>query len=130
MTNTGHPPARRVLVDGAGASRAPAQGRRPLPLRLAHQPKSLQDISWKAHVRLCTRSQRLVAQGTHATVVTGASARARVGLVWAMAQEVPLTLERPRDPVRAHVRVRQSLRRGAKGHAQSRSPSVVAPAAA
>ena len=92
MTQTGNTHARRVLVEGAWAYRSPAQGRRHLQLRLEHQPKVMQDIRWKAHVRLCKRSQRLVAKGQHAHGVTGAIARERVGFVWAMAKEVPLTL--------------------------------------
>jgi hypothetical protein len=63
-----------------------------LQLRLEHQPKSIQDISWKAQVRLCKRYRRLVAKGKHANVVTGAIARELVGFVWAIAQEVPITL--------------------------------------
>ena len=52
----------------------------------------IQDISWKAPVRLCKRYQRLVAKGKHAHVVTVAIARELVGFVWAMAKEVPVTL--------------------------------------
>ena len=96
-TKTGTTPARRGLVAGAWASRFPAQGSRQLPLRLAHQPQRMQDIRWKAHVRRCTRYRRLGAKGKHAPVVTGAIARDLVGVVWAMAQEVPLTLSRPQD---------------------------------
>ena len=47
---------------------------------------------WKAQVRLCTRSQRLVAKGQHANGVTVAMARELVGFVWAMAKKGPLTL--------------------------------------
>ena len=73
--------ARKALVEGAWASRSPAKGSRPLQLRLETQPKIIQDIRWKAQGRLCTRSQRLVARGTHATVVTGAIARERAGVM-------------------------------------------------
>jgi hypothetical protein len=52
----------------------------------------MQDIRWQAPVRRCNRYQRLVAKGTHAPMVTVASARALVGFVGAIAQEVPLTL--------------------------------------
>ena len=52
----------------------------------------IQDISWKAQVRLCKRYQRLVAKGKHANVVTVAIARELVGFVWAIAKEVPVTL--------------------------------------
>jgi hypothetical protein len=113
MTQTGHTHARRVLVEGAWAYRYPAKGSRHLHLRLANQPKSMQDISGKAQVRLCTRYQRLVAKGNHAHVVPGAIARALVGFVRAIAQEVPLTLSRPIDPVRAYVLVCNIVRRGA-----------------
>jgi len=63
-----------------------------LQLRLENQPQVIQDISWKAQVRLCKRYQRLVAKGKHANVVTVAIARELVGFVWAIAKEVPLTL--------------------------------------
>jgi len=52
----------------------------------------IQDISWKAQVRLCKRYHRLVAKGKHANVVTVAIARELVGFVWAIAKEVPMTL--------------------------------------
>jgi hypothetical protein len=100
MTKTGNTQARRVLGAGAWADRSPAQGSRPLPLRLAHQPPSMQDLSGKAQVRLGKRSQRLGATGHHATVVTVAMARELVGFVWTMAKEVPVTLERPKDRAR------------------------------
>ena len=92
MTKTGNTHARRVLVEGAWAYRYPAKVSRHLQLRLEHQPKVIQDISWKAQVRLCKRDQRLVAKGKHANVVTVAIARELVGFVWAIAKEVPLTL--------------------------------------
>ena len=97
MTKTGHTHARRVLVEGAWAYRSPAKVSRQLPLRLEHQPHMMQDIRWKAHVRLGKRYRRLVAKGKHAHVVTGASARELVGFVWAIAKEVPITLERSKD---------------------------------
>jgi hypothetical protein len=90
----------------------------------------MQDISGKAQVRLCTRYQRLVAKGNHAHVVPGAIARALVGFVRAIAQEVPLTLSRPIDPVRAYVLVCNIVRRGANVYEKRRSPGVVYPSAA
>jgi hypothetical protein len=92
MTKTGHTHARRVLVEGAWAYRSPAKVSRQLPLRLEHQPHMMQDIRWKAHVRLGKRYRRLGAKGKHAHVVTGAIARELVGFVWAIAKEVPITL--------------------------------------
>lgn len=95
MTKAGHSHARRVLVEGAWAYRSPAKGSRHLQLRLETQPKVIQDISWKAPVRLCNRSRRLVSRGKHATVVPVAIARALAGFLWAIAREVPGTLEVP-----------------------------------
>jgi transposase len=90
ITKAGNTHARRVLVEGAWAYRYPATVSRHLQLRLEKQPKVIQDSSWKAQVRLCQRSRRLVARGTHANVVTVAIARALSGFLWAIAQEVPL----------------------------------------
>ena len=91
ITNTGNTHARRALVEGAWAYRYPAKVSRQLQLRREQQPKVIQDISWKAQVRLCKRYRRLVAKGKHANVVTVAIARELVGFRWAMAKEVPVT---------------------------------------
>jgi transposase len=88
MTQAGNTPARRVLVDGAWAYRDPAKLSRHWQRRLEHPPTVIQDMSWKAHVRLCTRYRRLVARGQHAHVVTVAMARELTGFRWAMATEV------------------------------------------
>ena len=90
MTKAGNTPARRVLVAGAWASRSPATVRRHVPLRLAKQPTGIQDLSWQAQGRLCTRYRRLVSRGTHANVVTVAIARELTGFLWALAKEVPI----------------------------------------
>jgi transposase len=90
ITKAGNTHARRVLVEGAWAYRYPAKVSRHLQLRLEQQPKVIQDISWKAQVRLCKRYRRLVARGKHAHVVTVAIARELRGFMWAIAQEVPI----------------------------------------
>src|SRR5262249_44918535 len=89
ITEAGNPQARRVLVEGAWASRYPAQVRRHLQLRLEKQSTVLQAIRWQAQGRLCQRYRRRVARGQHATVVTGAMARELLGCMWASAQEGP-----------------------------------------
>jgi transposase len=91
ITKAGNTHARRALVAGAWAYRYPAKVSRHLQLRLETQPKVIQDISWKAQVRLCKRYRRLVAKGKHANVVTVAIARELVGFMWAIAKEVPVT---------------------------------------
>jgi transposase len=90
ITKAGNTHARRALVEGAWAYRYPAKVSRHLQLRLEKQPKVIQDISWKAQIRLCKRYRRLVAKGKHANVVTVAIARELVGFMWAIAKEVPV----------------------------------------
>ena len=92
ITKAGNTHARRILVEGAWAYRYPAKVSRHLQLRLETQPKIIQDISWKAQVRLCKRYRRLVARGKHANVVTVAIARELIGFIWAIAKEVPIAV--------------------------------------
>jgi len=75
-TKTGTTQARRALMEGAWASRYPAQGSRHLPLRLAKLPPALQAIRWQAPVRLCTRDRPRMATGKNAHQVVVAMARA------------------------------------------------------
>jgi transposase len=91
MTKTGNAHARRVLIEGAWAYRYPAKVSRHLQLRLEKLPKSIQDISWKAQVRLCKRYRRLLARGKHANQVVVAIARELGAFMWAIAQQVPVT---------------------------------------
>jgi transposase len=91
ITKAGNTHARRVLVEGAWAYRYPAKVSRHLQLRLETQPKMIQDISWKAQVRLCKRYRQLVARGKHPNVVTVAIARELTGFMWAIAKQVPIT---------------------------------------
>jgi transposase len=125
MTKAGNTHARRALVEGAWASRDPAQVRRHVPLRLEKQPKLIQDSSWKAQVRRCPRDRHLIARGKHAHVVTVAMARELAGCLWAMAKQVPVT---PSSPDRS--RLHDELRRIANVHRTRRSPGVVSPSAA
>jgi transposase len=75
ITKTGNSHARRALVEGAWAYRYPAKVSRHLLLRLEKLPKAVQDISWKAQVRLCKRYRKLSARGKHANQVVVAVAR-------------------------------------------------------
>jgi transposase len=70
MTKAGTPHVRRALVEGAWTSRYAAEVSRQLQLRLEKQPNIIQDISWKAQLRLCQCYRRLVARGKHNNVVT------------------------------------------------------------
>ena len=88
ITKTGNSHARRVLVEGAWAYRYPAKVSRHLQLRLEKVPKAIQDISWKAQVRLCKRYRRLMARGKNANQVVIAIAREMAAFVWAIAREI------------------------------------------
>jgi transposase len=91
ITKAGNTHARRALVEGAWAYRYPAKVSRHLQLRLETQPPVIQDISWKAQLRLCKRYRQLVARGKHANIVTVAIARELAGFMWAIAKQVPVT---------------------------------------
>jgi transposase len=91
ITNAGKTHARRVLVEGAWAYRYPAKVSRHVQLRLEQPPQAIQDISWKAQVRLCKRYRRLMARGKHANQVVVAMARELMGCMWAIAKQVRLT---------------------------------------
>ena len=92
ITKSGNTHARKALVEGAWAYRYPAKVSRHLQLRLEKQPKHIQDISWKAQVRLCKRYRRLVSRGKHSNVGTVAIARELSGFMWAIAKQVPITV--------------------------------------
>jgi transposase len=91
ITKTGNSHARRALVEGAWAYRYPAKISRHLQLRLEKVPKPIQDISWKAQIRLCKRYRQLSARGKNANQVVVAIARELSAFMWAIAQAVPLT---------------------------------------
>ena len=55
ITKTGNAHARRALIEGAWAYRYPAKVSRHLQVRLDKVPKAIQEISWKAQVRLWKR---------------------------------------------------------------------------
>jgi transposase len=91
ITKTGNTHARHALVEGAWAYHYPAKVSRHLQLRLEKLPKAVQDISWKAQVRLCKRYRKLSARGKRANQVVVAIARALIAFMWAIAKEVPVT---------------------------------------
>jgi transposase len=91
ITKAGNTHARRALVEGAWAYQYPAKVSRHLPRRLETQPKAIQDISWKAQVRLCKRYRKLRARGKHVNQVVVAIARELVGFMWAIAKQVAVT---------------------------------------
>ena len=91
ITKAGNGHARRALVEGAWAYQYPAKVSPAIQKRLEGLPKPIQDIAWKAQVRLCKRFRRLIARGKHPNVVVTAIARELAAFMWAIAKEVPIT---------------------------------------
>ncbi len=90
ITKAGNSHARRALVEGAWAYRYPAKVSPHIQKRLERLPKPIQDIAWKAQLRLCKRFRRMIARGKHPNVVVTAIARELAAFMWAIAKEVPI----------------------------------------
>jgi transposase len=91
ITKAGNGRARRALIEGAWAYRHPAKVSEHIQRRIDGLPKPIQDLGWKAQVRLCKRFRRLVARGKHPNVAVTAIARELIAFMWAIAKEVPIT---------------------------------------
>ncbi len=90
ITKTGNSHARRALVEGAWSYRYPAKVSRQIQVRQENLPKEIQDIAWKAQVRLSKRYRRLTARGKNPNVAVTAIARELASFMWAIAKEVKL----------------------------------------
>ena len=90
ITKAGNGRARRALIEAAWAYRFPAKVSAHMQTRIDVLPKPLQDIGWKAQVRLCKRFRRLTTRGKHPNVAVTAIARELLAFMWAIAKEVPL----------------------------------------
>jgi transposase len=90
ITKAGNAHARRALIEGAWAYRYPAKVSPIIQKRQEGIPKTIQDIAWKAQVRLCKRYRRMVARGKHPNVVVTAIARELAAFMWAIARQVQL----------------------------------------
>ena len=84
ITKAGNGHARRLLVECAWAYRFPAR-RSPLIQRRAEKTSlAVQELAWKAQLRLGGRFRKLSAKGKRSTVVATAVARELVGFIWAI----------------------------------------------
>ena len=75
-------------IEGAWTYRFPARMSRPLQERQDGLPKAVCDIAWKAQLRLCGRSRKLMARGKRQGVVATAIAREMAASLWAIGREV------------------------------------------
>ena len=88
ITRTGNSHVRRVLVEAAWTYKMRARKTITILKRQVGLSKSIQQISWKAQTRLCTRYHRLFAKGkTKQTIIT-AIARELSAFIWAIDREV------------------------------------------
>jgi transposase len=90
ITKAGNARARRALVEAAWAYRHAPKVSEHIQKRIESLPISIQDIGWKAQLRLCKRFRRLTSHGKHPNVTVIAIARELVAFMWAIAKEVPL----------------------------------------
>jgi transposase len=90
ITKTGNGHARRALIEGAWSYRYPAKVSRQIRERQESLPRSIQDMAWKAQVRLCKRYRRLISRGKNVNVAVTAIARELAAFMWAIAREVKL----------------------------------------
>ena len=91
ITKAGNGYARRALVEASWTYRFPARVTRHLLKRSRDLPRNIQDIAWKAQLRLCSRYKRLIAKGKPTQVVTTAIARELIAFIWAISQEVKIS---------------------------------------
>jgi transposase len=90
ITKAGNGHARRALVEAASAYQHPAKVSPIIRKRVESQPQRIQEIAWKAQLRLCRRFRKLSARGKNSNVVVTAVARELVAFMWAVAKEVPV----------------------------------------
>ena len=88
ITKTGNAHVRRCLIEAAWSFRHPARRTAHLKRRLDGQPAAVQDLAWKAQVRLCGRYRRLTARGKQHNKVITAIARELIAFLWATARLV------------------------------------------
>jgi transposase len=85
ITKTGNAHLRRVVVEAAWAYRHPAALKATLRRRQVGQLPDVQDIAWRAQVRLHQKWERLIHRGKGGSVATVAVARELLGFMWAVA---------------------------------------------
>lgn len=88
ITKCGNAHARTILIEAAWQYQVPARISRVIRLRQEKLPQRVNQIAWKAQLRLCSRFRRLRARRMPSNKVVVAVARELVGFMWAIAKEV------------------------------------------
>ncbi len=81
-----------MLIEAAWSYQYPARIAKEKAEILVKLPKNIRDIAWKAQTRLCTRYRSMVARGKKPTVAVTAIARELAGFIWAIGQEMRITM--------------------------------------
>ncbi len=89
ITKTGNGHVRRVLVEAAWTYRHQARKTAHLQRRAERATVEVQEIAWKAQVRLCARFRVLNGRGKLKVQTCTAVARELAGFVWAIGQALP-----------------------------------------
>jgi transposase len=90
ITKAGNRRARRMLVEAAWCYRWPARIGKDKLAKVEAAPKAVQEVAWKAQVRLSSRFRALAKRGKRKVVVATAIARELAGFIWAVARAQPL----------------------------------------
>jgi len=92
ITKTGNGHVRRILVEAAWNYRFPPRLSRTLLVRQQEQPALIQQIAWRAQLRLSHRYRRLRARSLQHNKITVAIARELAAFIWEIGQQVtPVT---------------------------------------
>lgn len=89
ITKTGNSHVRRVLIESAWTYRHPARKSKVIVQRAERTSEEVQEISWKAQLRLCGRYRSLEARGKIKVQTCTAIARELAGFIWAVGQACP-----------------------------------------
>jgi transposase len=89
ITKAGNPHVRRVLIEAAWCARYRPARSHHMQLRLARVPLEIQDMAWKAQLRLHQRYRRMLMRGKSVQTTVVAIARELAGFVWAIGQVTP-----------------------------------------
>lgn len=89
ITKCGNSHARRMLIESAWSYRYKEKVSRAIAERNEGLPQAIQEIAWKAQLRLCKRYRKMLLRGLHKNKIVTAIARELCGFIWAIAREVP-----------------------------------------
>lgn len=96
ITKAGNSHVRRLLVESAWSYRLPPRRTKDWMARAKNAPQSVQDIAWKAMVRLNKRYWKLTNRKLRPQKIVIAVARELAGFIWAVGQECSQSLSAAR----------------------------------